>query len=72
LENLVARSGILVLASHDELIRRRCSKAILLEKGRSVNVGPIEDILAQYRSELVPPQLIAEAATQPEAAPSAA
>jgi len=73
LENLVARSGILVLASHDEsLVRRWCSKAVLLEKGRSVNVGPVEEILAQYHAELVPPQLAAEAATQPQAAPSTA
>lgn len=56
LEELIERTRILILASHDEsLVRRWCSKAVLLEKGCSVNVGSVEDILAQYRAGLVPP-----------------
>jgi len=56
LEDMIERKRILILASHDEtLVRRWCSRAVLLEKGHSVNVGPVDDILAQYRAVLVPP-----------------
>lgn len=54
LEELIARTGILILSSHNEtLVRQWCSKAVLLEKGRRVNIGPIDQILAQYHSGLV-------------------
>jgi ABC-2 type transport system ATP-binding protein len=52
LENMIERTRILILASHDEaLIRRWCSKAVLFEKGRCVGVGSVEDIFAQYSTD---------------------
>lgn len=53
LEDLIERTRILILASHDEeLMRRWCSKAVLFEKGRSVSAGPIDEVLAQYHEAL--------------------
>lgn len=52
LEDLIERTRILILASHDEqLVRRWCSKAVLFEKGRNVNVGPVDEIFAQYHAD---------------------
>jgi homopolymeric O-antigen transport system ATP-binding protein len=52
LEELVARSGILVLASHsDALVRQFCNKAILLEQGSIVVSGPVENVLERYFRE---------------------
>ncbi len=49
LDEIVARAGILVLASHDiELIQSTCSRAILLEPGRIIAAGGTDTILAQY------------------------
>jgi ABC-2 type transport system ATP-binding protein len=49
LDEIVARAGILVLASHDgELIKSTCNRAILLEEGRIAAAGPIDEILGRY------------------------
>ncbi|HEY8381968.1 MAG TPA: ABC transporter ATP-binding protein [Microvirga sp.] len=49
LEQLVERSGILVLASHsNDAIRRFCTKALVLEHGRVVHFGDIEEALDRY------------------------
>jgi homopolymeric O-antigen transport system ATP-binding protein len=49
LEQLVARAGVLVLASHaDALVRQFCSKAILLEQGSVVATGSVEEVLERY------------------------
>jgi ABC-type polysaccharide/polyol phosphate transport system ATPase subunit len=49
LDEIVARAGILVLASHDiELIKSTCNRAVLLQEGRIVAAGAIEDILSRY------------------------
>lgn len=49
LDEIVARAGILVLASHDvDLIRSTCNRAILLEQGRIAAVGATDAILARY------------------------
>jgi ABC-type polysaccharide/polyol phosphate transport system ATPase subunit len=46
---LIDRAGILVLASHDEaLVRQTCSKGILMERGRVIMAGPLEQVLAHY------------------------
>jgi ABC-type polysaccharide/polyol phosphate transport system ATPase subunit len=46
---LVARSSILVLASHaDSLIQSMCNKAVLMDGGRVTAFGPVNDIIAQY------------------------
>jgi ABC-type polysaccharide/polyol phosphate transport system ATPase subunit len=52
LEELARRSAILVLASHtDELIRAICNKAALLEAGRIVRVGQVDEVLADYHEK---------------------
>ncbi|MCK1388100.1 ABC transporter ATP-binding protein [Bradyrhizobium sp. 21] len=49
LDEIVARAGILVLASHDiDLIRSICNRAILLEEGRIAAAGAIDEILGRY------------------------
>ncbi|BAL76924.1 putative O-antigen/LPS export system ATP-binding protein [Bradyrhizobium cosmicum] len=49
LDEIVARAGILVLASHDvDLIRSTCNRAILLQEGRIAAAGAIEDVLQRY------------------------
>ncbi|MDA9473002.1 sugar ABC transporter ATP-binding protein [Bradyrhizobium sp. CCBAU 65884] len=49
LDEIVARAGILVLASHDiELIQSTCNRAILLEQGKIIAAGATDTILVQY------------------------
>jgi ABC-2 type transport system ATP-binding protein/lipopolysaccharide transport system ATP-binding protein len=56
LEQFVAKTGILVLASHtDELVRRLCNKAVLMEHGRAAWVGEVNEALAVYRGRQVVP-----------------
>jgi ABC-type polysaccharide/polyol phosphate transport system ATPase subunit len=51
LEDLVARSGILVLASHsDDAVRRFCTKGLLLEQGSVKFAGSAEEALEAYRT----------------------
>jgi ABC-type polysaccharide/polyol phosphate transport system ATPase subunit len=48
-EALIERSSIVVLASHsDDLIRRMCNRAILLDHGRIVADGPTVEVLDIY------------------------
>jgi ABC-type polysaccharide/polyol phosphate transport system ATPase subunit len=50
LHEFIESSGIMVLASHsDPLIRAFCNKAMLLEHGRIVGFGPVDEVLAAYR-----------------------
>jgi ABC-type polysaccharide/polyol phosphate transport system ATPase subunit len=47
---LIQRTRILVLATHsDSLIKSMCNRAVLMEKGRIIEVGPVDDILNRYR-----------------------
>lgn len=49
LEDFVARSSILVLASHsNDLIRTTCNKAALMNQGTLVAYGPVDVVLSQY------------------------
>jgi len=49
LDEIVARAGILVLASHDiGLIQSTCNRAILLEEGRIAAAGTTDEILGRY------------------------
>ena len=42
-------AGVLVLASRaPDLLRKICNKAMLLEHGRIVALGPLEEVLATY------------------------
>jgi len=46
---LVERSFILVLASHcHDVIRSMCDKAILLQEGRIVSTGGVEEVAEAY------------------------
>jgi ABC-type polysaccharide/polyol phosphate transport system ATPase subunit len=39
-----------VIASHsDDMIRRLCNKAALLDEGRLCMVGPVDQVLSAYR-----------------------
>jgi ABC-type polysaccharide/polyol phosphate transport system ATPase subunit len=47
---LIQRTRILVLATHsDGLIKAMCNRAVLMEKGRIIEIGPVDDILNRYR-----------------------
>ncbi|MBR0689790.1 ABC transporter ATP-binding protein [Bradyrhizobium manausense] len=49
LDEIVARAGILVLASHDvDLIKSTCNRAILLQEGQMTATGTTEEILDLY------------------------
>ena len=53
LQNLVARSGILVLAAHSsEFLARLCRTAIWLEHGAVRMIGGLEDVIRAYEGEL--------------------
>lgn len=46
---LIQRTRILVLATHsDGMIKAMCNRAALMEKGRIVALGEVDDILAEY------------------------
>lgn len=48
-EALVARSSIMILASHsDALIHAMCNKAILLQSGTIIREGSVKDVLEAY------------------------
>jgi ABC-type polysaccharide/polyol phosphate transport system ATPase subunit len=49
IEELVQKAGIMVFASHSiELVRRFCTTGLLLERGRAVAQGPVEEIYHNY------------------------
>jgi ABC-2 type transport system ATP-binding protein/lipopolysaccharide transport system ATP-binding protein len=49
MEEFVGRSSILVLASHSiPILEQWCNRAILLERGRIVAMGPVSEIAAAY------------------------
>jgi ABC-2 type transport system ATP-binding protein len=51
LRAFLARTGILVIASHNTpLLRQWCNKAMLLEHGKLISYGPIEDVVSRYES----------------------
>jgi ABC-type polysaccharide/polyol phosphate transport system ATPase subunit len=50
LDRLIERSSILVVASHSEaLIRSMCNRVVLLDGGRLVATGDVEDVIQAYR-----------------------
>lgn len=50
IENFISSANILVLASHsNKILRQFCEKGILLEHGRVVLAGPLDDVLHAYR-----------------------
>ena len=55
LDAFIKRAGILVLASHSEgLIRRYCTKAILLEHGKVVQFDGVDDVYKYYNKNRLP------------------
>jgi ABC-type polysaccharide/polyol phosphate transport system ATPase subunit len=53
LKHLIARSSILVLASHsDEMIKAMCNRCALLEKGHLVSIGPVEQVVDLYHERI--------------------
>jgi len=51
MKDFIGTSNILVLASHsEELIRSLCNKAALLQSGRIVAIGIVDDILQKYHA----------------------
>jgi ABC-type polysaccharide/polyol phosphate transport system ATPase subunit len=49
MQSLIQRTRILVLASHsDAMIKSMCNRAILLEKGRLIAIGPVDEIINRY------------------------
>ena len=50
LDSFYKKIGILVVASHsDDLINRMCNKAMLLDHGKLIKFGGIDDVLEAYR-----------------------
>ncbi len=50
LDHFISKAGIVVLASHSvDLVRKLCTKAVLMEHGRLVRSGELEDVLMDYR-----------------------
>lgn len=50
-KELYRKTNIMVIASHDEtLVRSFCNKAILLERGKIVRQGTVDEILTAYNS----------------------
>ena len=49
IENFLGKAHIVVLASHsNDLIREMCNQAVLMQAGRIIDVGQVEDILATH------------------------
>jgi ABC-2 type transport system ATP-binding protein len=49
LKTFLARAGILVIASHaTDILRQWCNKGMLLEHGKLIAYGPLEDVVARY------------------------
>jgi ABC-type polysaccharide/polyol phosphate transport system ATPase subunit len=49
LKSFLARTGILVIASHSlGMLRQWCNKGMLLESGKLVAFGPLEEVIKRY------------------------
>jgi len=50
--DLVHQAKILVIATHaDYLIQQMCNKAVFMQKGCVMGVGPVDEILAMYHAQ---------------------
>lgn len=55
LHKFIERAGILVVASHNsEMLREWCNKAMLLEHGRLIGYGPLEEMIERHAALLQP------------------
>jgi ABC-2 type transport system ATP-binding protein len=51
LKNFLARTGILVIASHSKsMLRQWCNKGMLLEHGKLIAYGPLVEVAARYEA----------------------
>ena len=51
LDSLIEQSSIVVIASHsNEVIRKTCNKAILMDSGKVKYFGPVEEALNHYQN----------------------
>jgi ABC-type polysaccharide/polyol phosphate transport system ATPase subunit len=51
MNEFIGRSRIIVLASHsDGMIKSMCNKAALMQEGQLCAIGPVDDIVEQYKS----------------------
>jgi len=49
LKDFIARAGILVVASHSmAMLRQWCNKGMLLERGKLIAYGPLEEVIVRY------------------------
>jgi ABC-2 type transport system ATP-binding protein/lipopolysaccharide transport system ATP-binding protein len=56
LKNFLARAGILVIASHSmSILRQWCNKGMLLEQGKLVAFGALEEVVGVYESKVAAP-----------------
>lgn len=44
------RTGFLLVSHQAEMLRRLCTRALVLEKGRPVFLGPVDEAIERYRS----------------------
>jgi ABC-type polysaccharide/polyol phosphate transport system ATPase subunit len=73
MNNFLGRSRIIVLASHsDSMIKSMCNKAALMQEGRILSVGPVDDVLEEYhilvhklRPQAATPLVVQTGATAP-------
>jgi ABC-2 type transport system ATP-binding protein len=53
LERLATRAGIVVFASHSEvLLRKMCTRAAFMEAGQIRAIGDLDEVLARYQASL--------------------
>ena len=53
LKSFMSRSKIMVLASHSEsMIQKLCNKALLLEHGKMLGIGSVDEMLALYHERI--------------------
>jgi ABC-type polysaccharide/polyol phosphate transport system ATPase subunit len=53
MKDFIGRSSIMMLASHaDKTIKSMCNKAILMEAGRIVAFGPVDEICERYQESV--------------------
>src|SRR5262249_45043002 len=53
MEEFISRSRILVLASHsNEMVRSLCNKAALMQAGRMIAFGAVDDVLREYDASI--------------------
>jgi ABC-type polysaccharide/polyol phosphate transport system ATPase subunit len=58
LKSFLSRTGILVIASHStSILRQWCNKGLLLEQGKLVAYGPLEDVVSIYQAKVTAGQV---------------